>query len=193
MKNKNKEINEDQSTENVDLNAEADIDLAEALTVEEIRKLIKKADEAENWKSKYLYATAELDNFRKRSAKERSDLIKYAGKNILYDLLEVVDNFDRAIEADKKESDPKVIVQGIEIVYKQLLKVLDSYSVKSIDSKEKRFDPEIHEAIQKIHTDEAEPGTIISELQKGYFHKDKILRPARVVVAAEPENEEDNQ
>lgn len=188
MKNKNKKINEEQSTEKVDINAETDTDVAKSYTPEEIQKLIKKADEAEEWKNKYLYATAELDNFRKRSAKERSDLIKYAGKNILYDLLEVIDNFDRAIEADKKESDPKVIVQGIEIVYKQLLKVLDSYSVKSIDSKEKSFDPEIHEAIQKIHTDKAEPGTIIGELQKGYFHKDKILRPSRVIVAAEPES-----
>ena len=190
MKNKNKKIKEEQSTKNVDPNAENDLDIAKSLTVEEIQELIKKAEEAENWKNKYLYATAELDNFRKRSAKERSDLIKYSGKNILYDLLEVVDNFDRALEADKKESDPKVIVQGIEIVYKQLLKVLDSYNVKSIESKEKSFDPEVHEAIQKIHTDEAEPGTIINELQKGYFHKDKVLRPARVIVAAEPETED---
>ncbi len=197
INNKNKEVDETQSTENVcpadaeaEKNVEADIDVAKSLTLKEIQELIKKAEKAEEWKNKYLYATAELDNFRKRSAKERSDLIKYSGKNILYDLLEVIDNFDRAIEADKKESDPKIIVQGIEIVYKQLLKVLDSYSVKSIESKEKNFDPEIHEAIQKIHTDEAKPGAIIGELQKGYFHKDKILRPARVVVAAEPETED---
>jgi len=188
---KNKEINDEQSTENVDSNSEiTQTEVVEQLTDEEILILKKKADEADDWKNKFLYATADLDNFRKRAAKERSDLIKYAGKNILYDLLDVVDNFDRAIEADKKESNPDVIVQGIEIIYKQLIKVLDSYGVKSIESKEKSFDPEVHEAIQKVHTDEAEPGSIINELQKGYFHKDKVLRPARVVVAAEPETED---
>jgi len=190
-KEKRKKFDETQSAENVEENMMADIEPIEPLTPEEIQELIKKAGEAEEWKNKCLYAAAELENFRKRSVKERSDLIKYAGKNVLYDLLEVVDNFDRAIEADKKESDPKVIVQGIEIIYKQLLKVLERYDVKPVESKEKVFDPEFHDAIQKVHTDEAKPGTIIGELQKGYIHKDKILRPASVVVAVEPETEEE--
>lgn len=201
---KEEKINKSQSTEdqcvenntNTDKKNEIDLERIEALLPEEIHQLIKKADEADDWKNKYLYATADLDNFRKRSAKERSNLIKYSGKNILYDLLEVVDNFDLAIKADKIESDPKVILQGIELISKQLHKVLESYGIKPVESKDKTFNPEIHEAMQKIPSDEVEPGNIISELQKGYYHKDKILRPARVIVAAEPEQlseEETNQ
>ncbi len=192
-KKKNIENKEPEKENKVEEKKALDLETKESLTPEEIQELIKKAAEADEWKNKCLYAAAELENFRKRSVKERSDLIKYSGKNILYELLDVVDNFDRAIEADKKESDPKVIVQGIEIIYKQLLKVLENNGVKPVDSKEKPFDPEVHDAIQKVHTDEAAPGTIIDELQKGYLYKDKILRPARVVVAAEPENTEDSE
>ena len=150
-----------------------------------------KVDEAEEWKQKYLYTLAELENFRKRVAKERSELIKYGARDVFYDLLEITDNFGRVIEADKKESDPKVIVQGIEMIYNQLLKLLQRYEVKPIEAKNKEFDPNVHEAMQKIPTNEHKPGTVIAEMQKGYKYRDKILRPARVVVAAEPEKEDE--
>ncbi len=92
------------------------------------------------------------------------------------------------IEADKNENDPKVIVQGIEMVYNQLMKLLQRHEVKPIKSENSEFDPNIHDAMQKIPSDEHKPGTVIQEIQKGYKYRDKILRPARVVVAAEPES-----
>ena len=148
----------------------------------------KKIDECEEWKQKYLYTLAELENFRKRVVKERSELIKYGSRDVFYDLLEITDNFGRVIEADKKESDPKVIVQGIEMIYDQLIKLLQKYEVKPIETEKKEFDPNVHDAMQKVPTDEYKPGTVIQEIQKGYKYRDKVLRPARVIVAAEPES-----
>ncbi len=148
----------------------------------------KKIDECEEWKQKYLYTLAELENFRKRVVKERSELIKYGSRDVFYDLLEITDNFGRVIEADKKESDPKVIVQGIEMIYDQLIKLLQKYEVKPIETEKKEFDPNVHDAMQKVPTDEHKPGTVIQEIQKGYKYRDKVLRPARVIVAAEPES-----
>ena len=149
-----------------------------------INKSEETVDECEEWKQKYLYTLAELENFRKRVVKERSELIKDGSRDVFYDLLEITDNFGRVIEADKKESDPKVIVQGIEMIYNQLIKLLQKHEVKPIETDEKEFDPSVHDAMQKVPTDEYKPGTVIHEIQKGYKYRDKVLRPARVIVAA---------
>ena len=155
------------------------------LSPADIAQLQAKAAEAEDWHTKYLYAMAELDNFRKRTAKERRDLINYAGQEILFDLLEVLDNFDRALEADRKESNPAVIVEGIEMIRKQLARLLDKFGVKPVEALGSKFDPKVHEALQHVPTPDAQPGTVVHELQKGYVLRDRVLRPARVVVASE--------
>jgi len=177
MKKKNNKENEKNIDQIVD---------QENITSDEQQVQEDQVNEVEEWKQKYLYTLAELENFRKRVAKERSELIKYGSRDVFYDLLEITDNFGRVIEADKKESDPKVIVQGIEMIYNQLLKLLQKYDVKPIESENKEFDPNVHEAMQQVPTDEYKPGTVISEMQKGYKYRDKVLRPARVVVATEP-------
>ncbi|RLD10791.1 MAG: nucleotide exchange factor GrpE [Chlamydiae bacterium] len=173
-KNDSNELNEEQTQETLDENQ-----------VDNVSE--NKVDECEEWKQKYLYTLAELENFRKRVVKERSELIKYGSRDVFYDLLEITDNFGRVIEADKKESDPKVIVQGIEMIYNQLIKLLKKNEVKPIEAEKKEFDPNVHDAMQMVPTDEYKPGTVIQEIQKGYKYRDRILRPARVVVAAEPE------
>jgi molecular chaperone GrpE len=157
-----------------------------APTAEEVEALRTQAAEAVEWKNKYLYALADLDNYRKRAIKERSEHLKYAGQDILGELLDVVDNFDRALAADRNESDPRVIVDGIEIIYKQLVRVLERFEVKPIDSIGTLFDPTRHDAMQQIVTTDAPPGTVIEELQRGYTFRDRVLRPARVVVAGAP-------
>lgn len=154
------------------------------LSLEEQKTLRAQAAHAEEWKSKYMYALAELDNYRKRAIKERSDLLKYAGKDVLYELLDVADNLTRALDADRKETDPRVIVDGLDLIQKQLLKLLEKFGVCPLQTKGVPFDPNHHEALQQVPTAEAAPGTVIAELQSGYTFRDKILRPARVVVAA---------
>jgi len=140
--------------------------------------------QAEEWKNKYLYALAEIENIRKRVQKERSELINFAAKDVLYDILEVADNFARALEADRAQTDPKVIVDGIELIYKQLMQVLEKHHVRPIDTSGAVFNPALHEALQHVPTADAPPDTVIAELQRGYTLRDRVLRPARVAVAA---------
>lgn len=153
-----------------------------------VDELAQARAQAEAWRTKYLYALAEIENMRKRAQKERSELLQFAGQQVLYDLLEVADNFARAIEADRAQSDPKVIVEGIELIYKQLMQVLEKHHVKPITAAGAKFDPTVHEALHQVRTKEAEPGTVVAELQRGYMLRDRVLRPARVVVAAAPED-----
>ena len=165
----------------------------ETADVEEKEELTKKTEECEEWKKKCLYALAELENFRKRAAKERNELIRYGAREVFYDLLEILDNFSRAIEADKKESDPKVIVRGIEMIYDQLTKMLQRYEVVPIDAENSDFDPNVHDAMQQVPTADHKPGIVIQEIQKGYKYRDRILRPARVVVASEPDKQDEDK
>ena len=183
MKKKKKSDKENETHPNNDKSS--DNHVAEEQIIDEPKVEI---DECEEWKQKYLYTLAELENFRKRVAKERSELIKYGSRDVFYDLLEITDNFGRVIEADKKESDPKIIVQGIEMIYDQLMKLLQKHEVKPIESLEKEFDPNVHDAMQKVPVSDSKPGTVIQEIQKGYKYRDKVLRPARVIVAEEPES-----
>ncbi len=155
------------------------------LTPEALEQLKAKASECDEWKSRCLYTAAELENFRKRAAKERKEMLDYAGQNILFDLLDIIDNFERALEADKNENDPTVIIDGIEIIFSQLTKLLDKYGVARVPSKGEAFNPEVHEAIQQIPVPGSKPGTVVEELQKGYTFRNRTLRPARVVVTAE--------
>jgi molecular chaperone GrpE len=153
-------------------------------SAEELTELRARAAQMEEWKSKCLYTAAELENLRKRHARERRDLINYAGQDVLSELLDIVDNFGRALEADRSIADPKVIVDGIEIIYNQMRTLLERFGVSRIEALGKPFDPNVHEAIQHVPTSDAEEGTVTAELQPGYMLRDRVLRPARVVVAA---------
>jgi len=187
MKSKRKEpADEHEPRKESGMQPSPDAEDVHAPAAEDNEELRAKIAECEEWKTKCLYAAAELDNFRKRSAKERTNLVTYGAWDVLHDLLEVVDNFGRVIEADRTETDPKVIVEGIEIVYRQLTKLLEKHGVRAIDSEGARFDPEFHEAMQQTPAPDSAPGTVVEELQKGYKYRDRLLRPARVVVAAEP-------
>jgi molecular chaperone GrpE len=155
-------------------------------SLEELQALRAQAAQADEWKTKYLYILAELDNYRKRAIKERSELLKYAGQDVLYELLEIADNYNRALEADRNETDPRVIVDGLDIIRKQLAKLLEKFEVRPIATVGTAFDPARHEALQQVPTPDAAPGSVVVELQPGYTFRDKVLRPARVVVAAAP-------
>lgn len=137
--------------------------------------------ELDEYREKYLRALAELENYKKRALKDRSDLLKYQGERVLYDLLEVVDNFELALQHTK--SDPEKLREGIEMIYKQFVEMLGKWSVKSESGMGKEFDPAKFSAISRVPVHDAAPGTIINELKKAYFYKDKLLRPGEVVVA----------
>lgn len=146
---------------------------------------ILKQEVAENH-AKYLRALADLENYRKRSIKERSDLLKYQGEKILFDLLPVLDNLELALA--HKDSNIEQLRSGLELIYKLFVDTLAKWKVLSESAQDQVFNPEKHHAISKLYLPEAEPGRVVNEFKKAYFYGDRLLRPAEVVVAvAAPE------
>ena len=143
---------------------------------------------------KYLRTLADLENFKRRAMKERSDLLRYEGEKILLELLEVVDNFERALQ--NIDADPTQVKNGVELIYRGLLGILDRFGVRPKPAIGKPFDPNEHNALSRQEVgDGVEAGLVMHELKKAYFYKDKLLRPAEVVVgvAAEVQNGEDTE
>ncbi len=131
---------------------------------------------------KYLRALADFDNFKKRSIKERSELIKYGSEALALDLLEVVDNFERALASANGEKSP--LKDGVEMIYKQLNDLLSKHGVRGESSLGKPFDPQMHQAISQAPAGDYPSGTVCSELKKAYFLKDRLIRVGQVVVAS---------
>lgn len=143
--------------------------------------------ELEAEKKKYLYLYAELENYKKRAIRERSELAKFGNENLIRELLHVVDNLARAI--DHAKSDPKgnfdAMVAGIEMVNRQFKDSLAKFGVEAIAAEGQKFDPEKHEAVAQEPVEaESEIGRILFEHQKGYLLNGRLLRPAKVVVGA---------
>jgi len=141
---------------------------------------------------KFLRAYAELENYKKRVEKERSEHFKYANEDLLRDMLPLIDNLYRAIEHASSEGDdnPKALAEGVRLTLAEFMRVLEKHGVEAIESVGKPFDPNLHEAMLQVETEDHEPLTIVEEFQKGYRLKGRLLRPARVSVAKRPEPDE---
>jgi len=148
-------------------------------------KLEKAEQQARDNHERFLRAAAELDNFRKRKEREVSDLRKYANQSLLRELLGVVDNLERALASSGENGTPDGLVEGVDMTLKELLKIFDQFGVIPVESLEKPFDPTVHEAVMQEPSDTVPANTVIKELQKGYMLRDRLLRPAMVVVSSE--------
>lgn len=137
-----------------------------------------------------LRMAADFDNYRKRARREQDDVRRFGSDRLLGDILPIVDNLDRALAHSEGAEGP--VIAGIRMVAKQFHDVLSSHGVKPYDSTGKPFDPEQHEAVSQTPTHEAAPGTVLQELQRGYMIHDRLLRPARVVVAIAPTTSSQN-
>lgn len=147
------------------------------------QQLLDTQAQLEKEKKEYLFLMAEFDNFRKRTLKEKSDLIRNASSSTLKGLLPIVDDFERGIEANQTTNDPDSLRQGMELIYQKLVKFLSQNGVKPIESTGADFDPELHEAIAMVPTpDDSQKGKVIDTPNKGYTLNDKVLRHAKVVV-----------
>lgn len=137
---------------------------------------------------KFMRTLAELENFRKRAAKERQEIVRYGHENLARELLGVIDNFERAMMAAPSGEglDPQVksFVDGVRMTHVQLLQTLSRFEVKPFDSKGMKFDPARHQAMSRVPAPDVAPDTIVEEMQKGYTLYDRLLRPAMVAVAA---------
>ncbi|MBO7746486.1 nucleotide exchange factor GrpE [Paenibacillus sp. MWE-103] len=145
-----------------------------------IAELTKLADENQQ---RYLRAQADFDNFRRRTAKEREELAQYASMKLVGQLLPVVDNFGRAIEAAKAGGDVESFSKGVEMIFRQLEGVLEAEGLKPMNAVGQPFNPEFHQAIMQVESDEHEEGIVVEEVQQGFMLKDKVLRPAMVKVS----------
>lgn len=168
----------------VNINSDESIDgnqhLNEPVAEEsEIEKLKAKFDELND---KYLRQAAEFDNFRRRNAKERVELIQTAGKDVITDLLVVLDDSERAQKQMDVTNDITQIKEGIQLVFSKLRNTLFAKGLKPMETLGTEFDPDLHEAITEIDAGEEMKGKIVDEVQKGYYLNDKIIRHAKVVV-----------
>lgn len=137
---------------------------------------------------------ADFDNFRKRALRDRQEAIQYGSQNLVKDLLSVVDNLDRAIDHARQSEggDLQSLLQGVEMVQRELLVVLGKHHVFEIDALGKPFNPALHEAMAQVENEQTAPNTIVDVLQKGYQLHDRLIRPSRVVVARGPEGESES-
>lgn len=157
----------------------------EASELEKVKELLnQKEQEVEKEKKEYLFLMAEFDNFRKRTIRERTDLVKSAAEKVLKGLLPIIDDFERGIEATKNSSDAESVKQGMQLIYNKLIKYLSENGVKPMESTGAKFDTELHEAVAMVPAEsEVEKGSIRDTVSKGYTLNDRVLRHAKVVVA----------
>ncbi|GIO98012.1 nucleotide exchange factor GrpE [Paenibacillus lautus] len=130
-----------------------------------------------------LRVQADFDNFRRRTQKEKEDLGKYASSKLITELLPVIDNFERALQASEENPEFESFSKGVNMIFRQLESVLATEGLTAMKSVGEPFNPEYHQAIMQVESDEYEEGIVVEEVQKGYMLKDKVLRPAMVKVS----------
>ena len=156
-------------------------DVAEPLVPDETKQKLR--DELEEQKDKYVRLFAEFDNFKRRTSKERIELIQTAGKEVIVSLLQVLDDCDRAEVQMQRTEDVNQVKEGVQLVFNKLRKTLQAQGLKAMESLHTDFDVEKHEAITEIPVDDKKlKGKVVDEIEKGYYLNDKLIRFAKVVV-----------
>ena len=144
---------------------------------EEIERL---KGEVESLKTEVLRSKADLINYRKRKDEETSTMLKYCNSDLILSLLNVVDNFERALSLDDESF--KSYLDGFKLIYNQVIDILNSYEVKEIEALDKTFDPMYHQSVATKKDDTKDSGVVLEVFKKGYTYKDKVLRPAMVII-----------
>ena len=191
MEEKDININEEENLEEVNTenaenaeNAES-TENTEATTeeAEELDPLTKAQQEIEELKTQLLYKAAEFENYRKRTLKERAELILNGGEKVISAILPVLDDMERAIANGAKTDDPQVLREGVELIYNKFVKTLEGQGVSKIETKDADFDTDLHEAVAMVPgMGDDKKGKVIDCLQEGYKLNDKVIRHAKVAV-----------
>jgi molecular chaperone GrpE len=196
-KKKKTKMEENQTTENTDqkdvlneneaLNNELpEIEQQDNASPEaELSEEEKLKAEASEWNNKYLRLYAEFDNFKRRTSKERLELLQMAGKDVIVDMLTVLDDFERAQKSMETATDIEAVKEGVKLIHHKLKNLLNSKGLKEMNAVGTEFDADIHEGITNIPapTDDLK-GKVIDELEKGYYLNDKVIRFAKVIIGA---------
>ncbi|WP_299087757.1 nucleotide exchange factor GrpE [uncultured Metabacillus sp.] len=173
-------------------NADADVKVVEADDVivedrteasdeyeQKIAELQAKLDEAEN---KLLRSQADFENYKRRSRLDLEAAQKYRAQSLVSEIIPALDNFERALQIEADNDQTKSLLQGINMVYNQLVQALKNEGVEAINAVGEQFDPHIHQAVMQVEDEKYESNTVVEELQKGYKLKDRVIRPAMVKV-----------
>jgi molecular chaperone GrpE len=183
-------VNTEEKAENSDNYSGNTSDTSENMTADASSESSTPSDNQEqlqsqvrDWQEKYLRLSADFDNFRKRTMREKMDLIKTAGEETFLSILPIIDDFERAIKAMENTTDIDAVKEGVSLIYNKFKETLNQKGVKAIDAQNQEFNTDLHEAITKIPApDESLKGKVVDVVQKGYYLHDKVIRYAKVVV-----------
>lgn len=177
--NEEKEVVADLENENIDNETSVSEENEENLSETDQLK-----QQLEASKKEYMFLMAEFDNFRKRTIKEKAEIIRNATEKAMKDLLPVVDDFERGLSAMAETTDAAAVKEGMDLIYNKFIKYLEQNGVKAIESTGTDFDTELHEAIAMVPSpDESQKGKVIDTVMKGYTLNDKVIRHSKVAVA----------
>jgi molecular chaperone GrpE len=143
----------------------------------------KLAAETADLQNRLRYARADFDNARKRIERERSEYLQFAAMDLVKDILPILDDFERALQV---ETSDRNYAKGVELIYQRMSETLKKLGLEPIETADQKFDPNLHQAVERVETDKAEDQSILGEFQRGYNFKGKLLRPAMVKVAVKP-------
>ena len=156
----------------------------QAVDMKDNSELSKLQAELEEQQQRVLRTQADFDNFRRRTQKEKEDLAKYASSLLITELLPVIDNFERALSTGTDHPEVSSYAKGVEMIFRQLEGVLKAEGLQEMNAVGQPFNPEFHQAIMQVESDEYDEGIVVEEVQKGYQLKDRVLRPAMVKVSS---------
>lgn len=156
----------------------------------ELEKMTKEA--AENY-DKYLRVAAELENYKKRAARDKSDAINYGNETLIRDILPIVDSLERALDHTSNSNDFDSFVEGLKLIYDKLLSTLEKNGVEKIDAVGKDFDPNFHEAVLQVQSAELNDNKVVEKYENGYLLNGRLLRPVKVSVSKHIANERETQ
>ncbi|MFZ5947857.1 MAG: nucleotide exchange factor GrpE [Stygiobacter sp.] len=185
---KEQEQDQDQKQEK-EQNQERDLE-ENKLLKEKILELEKQNAEL---KDTLLRKVAEFENYKRRNENEQINLIKYAAEPFIKSILSVYDDFERSLKHIDDDNNFEATKKGLQLVFDNFNKILESHGVKKIDAKGQPFDVHLHEALMQQPVDGVEPHTVLEVIEPGYMFKDKVIRHAKVIVSAEPASQDDNQ
>jgi molecular chaperone GrpE len=148
--------------------------------VDEVEQL---KTERDGLKELLLRRQAEFENFRKRTERERSEYLQYAGMEMVKELLPILDDFERALKSDAGSPE---YAKGVEMIYNRMYEALKKIGLEPMDATGKQFDPHLHQAVERVETKDSPDHTILGEFQRGYYFKGKLLRPSMVKVSVKP-------
>ncbi|WP_411343228.1 nucleotide exchange factor GrpE [Paenibacillus sp. WLX1005] len=182
-------VNEAEAMENVESTETTEQDNTSEAAETPIEEVVSRAElerlqaQADDQTQRLLRAQADFDNFRRRTQKEKEDLAKYASAGLITELIPVIDNFERAMATKPDSPELESFNKGVDMIFRQLSDVLKNTGLTPMESVGQPFNPEFHQAVMQVESDEHEEGTVVEELQKGYILKDKVIRPAMVKVS----------